>query len=130
MISNIFPNDLTDEGLALVFEYTVHQKFMQMTLPSDRLRELQMSNGHVITPSARLQDIDCKCCKIKVIVNQLILPVCTAGLVDGSQWANVCRYIAPVVKNGAENLTGEGTREGQARELLLPLGAATAVTLA
>ena len=63
-------------------------------------------------------------------MNQLILPVCTAGLVDGSQWANVCRYIAPVVENGAENLTGRRHSGGQAHELPLPLGAATAVTLA
>ena len=38
---NIFSNDLTDEGLASGFEYTVHQKFMQMAPLSDRLRELQ-----------------------------------------------------------------------------------------
>ena len=38
---DIFSNDLTDEGLASSFEYTVHQKFMQMAPLSDRLRELQ-----------------------------------------------------------------------------------------
>ena len=70
----------------------------------------------------------CKCCKIKVIVNRLILPVCTAGLVDGSQWANVCWYVAPVVESGAENLTGRRYSGGQGHEVLLPLGAATTVT--
>ena len=54
---DIFSNDLTDEGLAPGFEYTVHQKFMQMALLSDRLRELQMSNGREITHSARVHDI-------------------------------------------------------------------------
>ena len=41
IFSNIFSNDLTDEGLAFGFKYTVHQKFMQMAPPSDRLRESQ-----------------------------------------------------------------------------------------
>ena len=37
----VFSDVLTVEGLASGFECTVHQKFMQMAPPSDRLRELQ-----------------------------------------------------------------------------------------
>ena len=38
------------------------------------------------------------------------------------------RYVAPVVENGAENLTGRRYSGGQTHEVLLPLGAATTVT--
>ena len=43
---------------------------------------------------------------------------------------NVCRYIVPVVENGAENLTVKWYSGGQVHEVLLPLGAATTTTLA
>ena len=51
-----------------------------------------------------------KCCATRLLeslVNRQFFPVCTVGLVDGSQRANVWRYVAPVVENNAENLNEE-----------------------
>ena len=41
MLRSFYDIDLMDEGLASGFEYTVHQRFMQMAPLSDRLRDLQ-----------------------------------------------------------------------------------------
>ena len=45
------------------------------------------------------------------IANRLFFAVCTAGLVDGSQRANIWKYVALVVEDNAEDLdspTGRG----------------------
>ena len=52
--NDIFSNDLTDEGLASGFEYTVHQKFMTIRSAPG---VVEMSNGHEITHSAREHDM-------------------------------------------------------------------------
>ena len=124
--NDTFSTDLTDEGLASGFEHTVHQKFMQMAPLSDRLRELQRCRTGMRSLTAlvsmtlqMLQDqSDCESTDLARVCRWI----------RGRQWATVCRYIAPVVENGAENLTGRWYSGGQAHEVLLPLGAATTVT--
>ena len=73
--------------------------------------------------SQRSSTRHCKCCKIKVVVNQLILPVCTAGLVEG--------HSGPMsVGTSLVLLSSEVTERGYDRHPSVDwtLGAATIVT--